>query len=70
MARDATLRRVNSLVQRVVMVGLGLVLGAGCAEQPGKKADDDKKDAKDGKSKDGKSKDAKDDKEAKVSPPK
>jgi hypothetical protein len=52
------------------MVGLGLVLGAGCAEQPGKKADDDKKDAKDGKSKDGKSKDAKDDKEAKVSPPK
>lgn len=60
------------LVQRLVMVSLGLVLASGCAEQPGKKADDDKKDAKDGKSKDGKSKDGKtkEAKEAKVDPPK
>lgn len=58
------------LARCLVMVGFGLALASGCAEQPGKKADDDKKDAKDGKSKDGKSKEAKEAKEAKVDPPK
>ena len=56
----------------VGIVSLGLILGLGCAEQPGKKKDDEKsKDGKDAKkAKDGK--DAKSDEktEAKVDPPK
>ncbi len=55
----------------LVIATIGLALGSGCAEQPGKKKDDDK-DAKDAK-KDGKDakREAKGDKaEAKVDPPK